>query len=135
MLDCGAFPGAVATIPGCCHTINDRGEIVGFTVEPGNPFGGRAVIWQGTEPKDLNDFVLAPSPLVQLVAATAIGDAGEIIGMGVTETGEVHAFLATPNNGAAPSESFLASSQGIAHPILPEGIRRTVGGWFGIRRR
>ena len=135
MLDYGVFPGAVATIPGCCHTVNDRGEIVGFTVELGNPFGGRAVIWQGTEPKDLNDFVRGPSPFVQLLAANAIGDAGEIIGMGVTQTGEVHAFLATPNNGAGSSESFSPSTQVVAHPLLPENIRRTAGGWFGIRRR
>jgi probable HAF family extracellular repeat protein len=96
MLDYGAFPGAVATIVGCCHTINDRGEIVGFSVEPDNPYGGRALIWQGKEPTDLNDFVLAPSPFVQLQAASSINDAGEIVGWGMTDAGEVHAFLATP---------------------------------------
>ena len=83
-------------MPGCCHTFNDRGEIVGFSIEPTNPYGGRALIWQGKEPKDLNDFVRAPSPFVQLLAATSISDAGEIIGWGVTTAGEVHAFLATP---------------------------------------
>jgi probable HAF family extracellular repeat protein len=96
MQDYGAFPGAVATITPCCHTINDRGEIVGFSVEPTNSYGGRALIWQGKEPKDLNDFVRAPSPFVQLLAASSISDAGEIIGWGVTTTGEVHGFLATP---------------------------------------
>jgi len=35
MLDYGAFPGAAATVVGCCHTNNDRGEIVGFSVHPG----------------------------------------------------------------------------------------------------
>src|ERR1035438_9601666 len=56
MLDYGAFPGAVATVVGCCHTNNDRGEIVGFSVEPAHPYFGRALIWQGTQPKDLNTF-------------------------------------------------------------------------------
>jgi len=99
MLDYGAFPGAVSTVVPCCHTNNDRGEIVGFSVEPSNPYGGRALIWQGTEPKDLNDFVRAPSPFLQLQAAASINDAGEIVGWGVTTTGEVHAFLATPCDG------------------------------------
>lgn len=135
ILDYGAFPGAVATVAGCCHTLNDRGEIVGFSVEPNNPYFGRALLWQGAEPKDLNDFVRAPSPFVHLLAANSISDAGEIIGMGVTKAGEVHAFLATLNNGAAPSESFSPSTQGMLHPMLPENIRRALGGWFGIRRR
>jgi probable HAF family extracellular repeat protein len=96
IVDYGAFPGALQTVPGCCHTINDRGEIVGVSVEPNNPYGGRAVIWQGRYPRDLNDFVRAPSPFVQLLAASSISDTGEIIGWGVTTTGEVHAFLAIP---------------------------------------
>lgn len=33
------------------HTINDRGHIVGFSIEPGNPYFGRALIWQGAEPQ------------------------------------------------------------------------------------
>ena len=64
ILDYGAFPGAVATVPGCCHTINDSGQIVGFSVEPSNPYFGRALIWKGREPKDLNDFVSEPGPFV-----------------------------------------------------------------------
>lgn len=96
MLDYGAFPGAIMTVVGCCHTNNDRGEIVGFTVEPTNPYGGRALIWQGNEPKDLNDFVLDPGPFVQLTASNSISDDGQIVGTGVTAAGEVHAFLATP---------------------------------------
>lgn len=135
MLDYGAFPGAVATIPGCCHTINDRGEIVGFSVEPDNPYFGRALLWQDSEPKDLNDFVRGDSPFVHLLAANSISDAGEIVGTGVTQTGEGHAFLATPNNGAVSGESVSPSREGIAHPMLPENIRRALGGWFGIRRR
>lgn len=104
MLDYGAFPGAVATIVGCCHTNNDRGEIVGFTVEPANPYFGRAVIWQGTQPKDLNTFVRDPGPFVQLTGAFSINDSGEIVCQGVTNTGELHACLAVPNNGAEANE-------------------------------
>ena len=98
MLDYGAFPGAVATIVGCCHTNNDRGEIVGFSIEPSNPYGGRALIWQGTEPKDLNNFVRDPGPFVQLTGAFSINDAGEIVCQGVTNTGDLHACLAIPRD-------------------------------------
>jgi len=94
--DYGAFEGAVATVPGCCHTLNDRGEIVGFSIEPTNLYGGRALIWQGKEPKDLNDFVGDPGPFVQVTGAFSINDAGEISCQGVTNTGEFHACLAVP---------------------------------------
>src|SRR5207245_2610065 len=62
MLDYGAFPGAVATVPGCCHTINDRGEIVGFSVEPGNSYGRRALKWQGRETQALQALVINSGP-------------------------------------------------------------------------
>ena len=132
MLDYGAFPGAVATVPGCCHTINDRGEIVGFAFLPGGDM--RALIWQGREPKDLNDFVRDPSPFAQLLAAYSISDAGQIIGIGVTTTGDVHAFLASPRNGEGPNESFPPSG-GMYHPVTPETIRALLRGRFGDRRR
>src|SRR5581483_5430520 len=101
MQDYGAFPGAVATIAGCCHTINDFGQIVGSTVEPTNPYFGRAIIWQGTQPKDLNKFVHDPGPFVQLTGAFSINDFGEILCQGVTTHGELHACLAVPNTGPA----------------------------------
>ena len=99
MLDYGAFPGAVATIAGCCHTLNDLGQIVGFTIEPANPYFGRAVIWQGAQPKDLNTFIRDPGPFVQLTGASSINDLGEIACQGVTNTGELHACLAVPTIG------------------------------------
>ena len=59
---------------------------------------GRALIWQGTEPKDLNAFVRDPGPFVQLTGAFSINDAGEIVCQGVTNTGELHACLAIPRD-------------------------------------
>jgi hypothetical protein len=58
------------------------------------------LVWQGTQPKDLNQFITGPSPFAQLLAALSISDAGEIIGFGVARAGELHAFLASPNNDA-----------------------------------
>jgi probable HAF family extracellular repeat protein len=93
MQDLGAFPGAVVTVAPCCHTINYRGEVVGFSID-GTTFNSRALLWQGKVPKDLNDFIPAGSPWY-LQWAASINDAGEIVGWG-TINGEVHAFLATP---------------------------------------
>jgi len=110
MLDYGSFPGAVATVAGCCHTINDVGEIVGFTVEPTNPYFGRAIIWQGTLPKDLNTFVRDAGPFVQLTGAFSINDFGEIVCQGITTAGELHACLAVPDNGATANDNVSPSA-------------------------
>ena len=117
MRDYGAFPGAVATVVGCCHTNNDQGEIVGFSVEPANPYFGRAIIWQGTQPKDLNAFVHDAGPFVQLTGAFSINDFGEIVCQGVTATGELHACLAVPHNGAAANESSSPATWQLGSPV------------------
>jgi probable HAF family extracellular repeat protein len=44
---------------------------------------------------DLNDLIPSNSPL-HLLTAFGINDVGEIVGFGVTNTGDLHAFLATP---------------------------------------
>jgi uncharacterized membrane protein len=110
MLDYGAFPGAVATVAGCCRTINNSGQIVGFTVEPTNPYFGRAVIWQGKQPKDLNTFVRDAGPFVQLTGAFSINDFGEIVCQGITTAGELHACLAVPDDGATANDHFSPSA-------------------------
>jgi probable HAF family extracellular repeat protein len=135
MLDYGGFPGAVATVPGCCHTINDRGEIVGFSIELSDPYGGRALIWQGNEPKDLNDFVRNPGPFVRLSGAFSINDAGDIVCQGVTTKGEVHACLATPNHGEERDEDFPTSTEGRDHAVAPENAGMLLRRRFGIRPR
>jgi hypothetical protein len=93
MQDLGAFPGAVATIIPCCNTINDRGEMVGFSID-GSTGNTRALLWQEKVPMDLNNFIPAGSPWY-LQAALSINAAGEIVGYGLIN-GNVHAFLATP---------------------------------------
>jgi len=131
--DYGAFRAAgtpVATVAPCCHTINDRGEIVGFSVEPDNPYVLRALVWQGKEPKELYEFVSDAGPFVYLTGAFSINDAGEIACQGVTTTGEFHACLAVPNNGV---------STAVRHPAslapLPEHTRELLRRRFGIRTR
>ena len=134
MLDYGAFPGAVATIVPCCHTNNDRGEIVGFTVEPTNPYLGRAVVWQGTQPKDLNTFVRNPGPFVQLTAAFSINDSGEIACQGVTNTGELHACLAVPDNAAPDSKSLSPATRELGTYVpLTDNARELLRRRLGMR--
>jgi probable HAF family extracellular repeat protein len=92
MQDLGTFPGAIATIAPCCHTINNSGEVVGFSIDAN--FNTRALLWKDKALTDLNSLISKDSPWY-LQAAESINDAGEIAGYGVID-GNVHAFQATP---------------------------------------
>jgi len=69
----------------------------------------------------------------------SINDAGEITGLGLTSTGEIHPYLAIPTHGDADSES---ASQGVisrkilsddARKLLQQQLRFTRPGARGIR--
>ncbi len=92
MQDYGAFPGAFLTVTPCCHTINDSGQMVGFSID-GDTGKFRALIWRDKVPVDLNTLI--PAGNWNLLAADSINNAGQIAGYG-SINGEVHAFLATP---------------------------------------
>jgi len=117
MRDLGTFPdGALLTVAGCCHTINDSGQIVGFSID--SSFNMRALLWKDGAPSDLNALIPADSPWY-LLAAASINDAGEIVGWAVNlNTFEVHAFLASPNSGVAP-----AARGANTPPALPQRVR------------
>jgi probable HAF family extracellular repeat protein len=77
--------------------INDRGEVIGNSISPpglpkGNP---RPFLWKEGVMADLNTLIPAGSPL-QLLTAFSINDRGQIVGIGVTSGGDIHAYLATP---------------------------------------
>ncbi|HEY6046608.1 MAG TPA: hypothetical protein VIU65_08395 [Pyrinomonadaceae bacterium] len=121
MRDLGTLPGDFLSVAPCCDTVNDRREVVGISI-PGPTGGGRAFIWQNGVMSDLND--LAPGSPLYLFAALAINSRSEIVGIGTTPTGEVHAFLAIPRNGADEDESVSpaeAVKTGDDHwaPIMP----------------
>src|SRR5262249_39911120 len=122
--------------------INNKGEVVGASVSPpGLPLGNtRAVLWRKGVITDLNALIPADSPLY-LLTAFAINDVGEIVGFGVTSTGEVHGFLATPIHSeagskiAAPDAQGRTSESGQVAP--PENVRnqlqrRVRFGRFGV---
>jgi probable HAF family extracellular repeat protein len=133
MQDLGTVSGDFASAAPCCHTLNNRREVVGFSC-PG-PMGiCRAFLWQGNEPMDLND--LSPASPLYLQQALSINDAGQIVGFGVTSTGETHAFLATPAADDDTEESLSAVPQGYGPPTIPApDMRQLLRLWIGIRER
>jgi probable HAF family extracellular repeat protein len=93
MQDLGLPAGDFVSLAPCCNTINDRGQVVGFSF-PGPLGSGRAILWQNKLPIDLNTLISKDSPWY-LLDALSINDGGQIVGYG-TINGNVHAFIATP---------------------------------------
>lgn len=140
MRDLGTLPGATPSAPKDVKSvglgINDGGDVVGASFDAdGNP---RAYIWRNGVMTDLNTLVPASSPLF-LLFAFAINSRGEIAGFGVTSTGDVHSFLATPSNNAFTSESFSSEAQDVTgRMVLSEDARKLLQqrlpfGRFGVR--
>jgi probable HAF family extracellular repeat protein len=85
--------GFPVAINGCCKTINDRREIVGFMFNA--DFSQQhAFLWKDGVMVDLNDVIPKGSRWM-LQSAAGINASGQIAGQGLIN-GEVHAFLATP---------------------------------------
>jgi probable HAF family extracellular repeat protein len=71
------------------------GQVVGASFDGSGK--SRAFLWQKGVMRDLNDLVSGGPPLF-LLQASAINSQGQIAGFALrTDTGEVHAFLAVPN--------------------------------------
>jgi probable HAF family extracellular repeat protein len=125
MKDLGMLPGDVQSV---AQSINDGGQVTGVSFDGhGNP---RPFLWQNGVMQDLNELVVAGAPLF-LLFGPFINNNGEIAGFGVTEHGDVHAFLATP--------IFGEQDERRTRPTLPEDLRQIIGdghGWFtlGVRR-
>ncbi len=87
-------PSTFLTVAGCCRTVNNRDEVVGFSIDPN---GMTAFLWKDGKIRDLNTLIPANSPL-QLLGAYSINDVGEITGQACVKPAcnEFHAFRATP---------------------------------------
>jgi probable HAF family extracellular repeat protein len=92
MQDLGEPDGALATGIPCCHTINSRSEVVGFSMGTNGP---HAYLWKHGQVIDLNSAIPADSGWI-LLFSESINDRGQIAGWGVNPSGEVHGFLLTP---------------------------------------
>jgi len=90
MQDLGTLPGDAASL---AISINDPGVVVGLSIDAsGNT---RAVVWRGGVPTDLNTLV-QPSSSLYLLTSCSINARGEITGLGITASGEVHTYRAIP---------------------------------------
>ena len=127
MRDLGTLPGDVQSVG---QGINESGQVVGVSFDQhGNP---RPFLWQNGVMRDLNELVVGGAHLYLLFGPT-INARGDIAGFGVTGSGDVHAFLASPVNGKSEAEIERAPM------AMPESLRQMVGdgrGWFtiGVKR-
>jgi probable HAF family extracellular repeat protein len=89
MRDLGTLPGDKYS---SASSINDEGEIVGVSLDKN--FNARAFLRKNGVMTDLNTLV--PPGSISLLTACAINSRGEIAGLGMTSTGEFHAYMAKP---------------------------------------
>ena len=87
-------PAAFLTVAGCCRTVNNLDEVVGFSIDPN---GSTAFRWKDGHMKDLNTLIPANSPL-HLLGAYSINDEGEIAGQAcvLPACTEMHAYRLSP---------------------------------------
>jgi probable HAF family extracellular repeat protein len=101
MQSLGAVEGDAGSI---ANWINNRGQVVGASCpetplcKPGADAPSRAFLRQHGVMMDLNALVVG-EPTMYLLNALAMNDAGQIVGIGLTDDFELHAFLATPVSG------------------------------------
>ena len=147
MTDLGTLPGDVVS---WAETINNQGEAAGTSFDATDfphPF-----VWQSGVMTNLNNLIPPNSPWL-LLEALGNNDRGQIIGYGYrTDIGEVHAYVATPCDGAHPGiegcdYSMAEASQADSLPAVSQlspNLRSTIkemlphrpGRWtgFGSRR-
>jgi probable HAF family extracellular repeat protein len=122
--DLGAFGGnALLTVLPCCHTLNEKGEAVGFYIDSTGTYMS-AFHWQNGQMVDLNPVLPVGSPWY-LLQACSINAAGQITGLALnTITGDLHAFLATPIYGSgAPARGATKA------PQVPNSVRNLIAGY------
>jgi probable HAF family extracellular repeat protein len=85
------------TLPGdsmsLALAINDGGEVVGASLDAN--FSPRAFVWKNGVMTDLNTITRTNSGLY-LLLAYSVNSRGEIVGLGATNAGEIHGFVAIP---------------------------------------
>jgi probable HAF family extracellular repeat protein len=116
MQDLGTLSGDVASLS---ISINDAGTVVGASLDAS--FNLRAFLWEKGVMTDLNTLIAGDSPLY-LLTGCSINSRGEITGLGLTSTGEIHTYLASPTDGVATSER---TSAGMISPrVLSDDARK-----------
>ncbi|MGB8579945.1 MAG: hypothetical protein WCD47_03935 [Candidatus Sulfotelmatobacter sp.] len=116
MQDLGTLSGDLASNG---ISINDGGSVVGVSLDAN--FNPRAFLWRKGVMTDLNSLVAGNSPLY-LLTACSINSRGEITGLGMTSTGEIHTYLATPKHDVEIGEA--ASHGVVSRRILSDDARK-----------
>jgi len=118
-------PGDLATLG---FAINSKDQIVGTSIDANG--NAHAFLRQGGVMTDLNTLIPAGSPLF-LLDAFAINDRGDIVGDAFdVNTGEFHAYLATPCDAENAENEGCRATPGRADPrqgskvVLPDNARR-----------
>jgi probable HAF family extracellular repeat protein len=119
MTDLGTLPGDVHSVG---QAINCQGQVVGRTSDA--DFNGVGYLWENGVMSDLNTLIPADSPLY-IIDANGINDLGQIVGVGVTSTGDEHACLLTPIAND-PFGVRAAARENVLRPAiaLPERYRK-----------
>ena len=119
----GTLPGDFAA---WASGINDKGQVVGSTLDS-NFNWSHAFIWENGVMTDLNTLFPSDSNLYATMA-NKINSRGQISGMATVlsgpDAGNIHAFLATPQNDAAVSGASLAQSRRAPRSVIPDSLRR-----------
>jgi probable HAF family extracellular repeat protein len=102
--------------------INDSGDVVGASFDAN--FNLRAFLWRKGVMTDLNTLVPANSAFVSLLFAHGINPRGEIAGFGLTNGGQVHAFLAIPTDQHSDAESVGFETRGWTGAAAPSETAR-----------
>ena len=123
MTDLGTLPGDVHSV---AEGINIRGEVVGRSSDA--DFNGRGWIWQNGVMTDLNTLIPASSPMY-ILEGTSNNDLGQIVGIGMTSSGDQHAFLATPVGNGGESATIAEALDTVQRPAiaLSANLRRMPG--------
>jgi probable HAF family extracellular repeat protein len=103
------------------YAINDKNQIVGQSCDVN--FNCRAFLWEDGQMTDVNTLTLANSPLY-LAVAFGINSAGEITGLGITNTGEAHAFLAIPGNAGPSGAKSRPEISGAVRQLIQQRLHR-----------
>jgi len=109
------------------YDINEEGQIVG--VSNGGPQGSRAFLYQNGMIHDLNEIVVADSPLYLLIAQ-GINDHGEIVGTAVDQSGQQVGFVAVPAyEDSAQAGTLTPNAERKSRSVLPSNFRPQLTGF------
>jgi len=127
MTDLGTLPGDVDS--GALGV--SGGQVVGASFDASE--NSRAFLWQNGVMTDLNDLVSGSPPLF-LLQANAINSQGQIAGFALrTDTGQVHAFLAAPDENDEEIAHRPRSSIG-PNVLVRDQVRKLLHGGLHLGR-